>query len=63
MEVAPGRAEVRAKHPDGDKYETMTKMKMLQCKNIEFPMDSFRSFCHLVFEFVSNFGFRYSDFA
>ncbi len=38
MEVAPGRAEVRAKHPDGDKYETlpdgrqagMTKIKMLQ---------------------------------
>ncbi len=26
-----------------------------------FPVSLFRSFCHLVFEFVSNFGFRISD--
>jgi len=31
-------------------------------KNIEFSMYYFWSFGHSVFEFVSDFEFRYSDF-
>ena len=48
------------------KHETRNNDRNKKCsndKNFEFPMVSFRSFCHLIFEFVSNFGFRYSDFA
>ena len=45
-----------AKHlTQEEKYETMTK--------IAFLTSLFRSFCHLVFEFVSDFGFLYSDLA
>jgi len=45
MEVAPGRAEFRAKHPDGDKYETMTKIKNVQMtKTLNFQWVRFDHF-------------------
>jgi len=50
----------------GQKLEIRNNDRNQKCsndKNFEFPKGSFRSFCHLVFEFVSSFEFRVSDLA